>query len=70
MLGLSNSRNLGLDSCSGKYVLFVNGSDKLKNDMAIEHMTVTDEDILMLEKYSKKEISMNDAINNIIKGEL
>ena len=44
--------------------------ENLKNDMAIEHMTVTAEDILMLEKYSKKEISMNDAINNIIKGEL
>ena len=31
--GLGDSRNIGLEMASGKYVTFVNGSDTLKNDM-------------------------------------
>ena len=31
--GLGDSRNIGLDMATGKYVTFVNGSDSLKNDM-------------------------------------
>lgn len=42
----------------------------LKNDLAIENMFITDDDISMLKKYSNNEISMNQAIEDIIKGEL
>ncbi len=31
--GLGDSRNIGLDMATGKYVTFVNGSDKIKSDM-------------------------------------
>lgn len=31
--GLGDSRNIGLDMATGKYVTFVNGSDIIKNDM-------------------------------------
>ena len=31
--GLGDSRNIGLDMATGKYVTFVNGSDTIKNDM-------------------------------------
>lgn len=44
--------------------------ENLKNDLAIENMIVTDEDVCMLRKYHNNEITMNQAINNIIKGEL
>lgn len=44
--------------------------ENLKNDLAIEDMIVTDDDICMLRKYSNNELSMNEAISNIIKGEL
>lgn len=44
--------------------------DNLKNDLAIEDMFVTDADISMLRRYSNKELSMNEVIDNIIKGEL
>ncbi len=44
--------------------------DNLKNDLAIEEMYITDDDISMLKKYSNKELSMNETINGIIKGEL
>lgn len=44
--------------------------ENLKNDLAIENMFITDDDISMLKKYSNNEISMNQAIEDIIKGEL
>ena len=44
--------------------------DNLKNDLAIEDMLVTDADISMLRKYSNKELTMNEIIDNIIKGDL
>lgn len=44
--------------------------ENLKNDLAIENMIVTEDDVNMLKKYSNNEISMNQAISNIIKGEL
>jgi len=44
--------------------------ENLKNDLAIENMIVTDDDICILKKYSNNELSMNEAISNIIKGEL
>lgn len=44
--------------------------ENLKNDLAIENMFVTDEDISMLKKYSNNEINMDQAIKGIIKGEL
>lgn len=44
--------------------------ENLKNDLAIENMFITDEDVSMLKKYSNNEISMNQAISNIIKGDL
>ncbi len=44
--------------------------ENLKNDLAIEDMFVTDEDVNMLKKYSTNEITLNEAINNIIKGNL
>ena len=44
--------------------------DNLKNDLAIENMFITEEDIYMLKKYSNKELTMNEAIDNIIKGVL
>ena len=31
--GIGDSRNIGLDMATGKYVTFVNGSDIIKNDM-------------------------------------
>ena len=31
--GLGDSRNIGLDMATGKYITFVNGSDKIKSDM-------------------------------------
>lgn len=31
--GIDSTRNVGIDMCLGKYVIFVNGSDRLKNDM-------------------------------------
>ena len=31
--GLGDSRNVGLDMSTGKYVTFVNGSDRIKSDM-------------------------------------
>ena len=31
--GLSDSRNIGLDMATGKYITFINGSDTIKNDM-------------------------------------
>ena len=31
--GLGDSRNVGLDMATGKYVTFVNGSDRIKSDM-------------------------------------
>ncbi len=44
--------------------------ENLKNDLAIEDMFVTDEDVNMLKKYSTNEITLNEAINSIIKGNL
>ena len=44
--------------------------ENLKNDLAIENMFITDEDVSMLKKYSSNEISMNKAISDIIKGDL
>lgn len=44
--------------------------DNLKNDLAIEDMFITDADIYMLRKYSNKELTMNEIIDNIIKGDL
>lgn len=44
--------------------------ENLKNDLAIEDMFITDDDISMLKKYSNNEMSMNEVISNIIKGEL
>ena len=44
--------------------------ENLKSDLAIEDMYVTDEDISMLRKYSTNEISLNEAISNIIKSNL
>ena len=44
--------------------------ENLKNDLAIENMFITDDDISMLKKYSNNEISMNQAIEDIIKGDL
>ncbi len=44
--------------------------ENLKNDLAIENMFITDEDVSMLKKYSSNEISMNQAISDIIKGDL
>ena len=44
--------------------------ENLKNDLAIENMYVTDEDISMLRKYSTKEISLNEAISSIIQSSL
>lgn len=44
--------------------------ENLKNDLAIEDMYITDEDISMLRKYSTNEISLNEAISNIIKSNL
>lgn len=44
--------------------------ENLKSDLAIENMFVTDDDISMLRKYSNNEISMSEAISNIIKGDL
>ena len=44
--------------------------ENLKNDLAIENMYVTDDDISMLRKYSNNEMSLGDAITSIIKAEL
>lgn len=44
--------------------------ENLKSDLAIENMYITDEDISMLRKYSTNEISLNEAISNIIKSNL
>ena len=44
--------------------------ENLKNDLAIENMFITSEDVSMLRKYSSNEISMNQAISDIIKGDL
>ncbi len=44
--------------------------ENLKNDLAIENMYITDDDISMLKKVSTNEITMNQAINDIIKGDL
>lgn len=43
--------------------------ENLKNDLAIENMYVTDDDISMLRKISNNEITMNQAIHDIIKGD-
>lgn len=44
--------------------------DNLKSDLAIENMFITEDDIDMLKRYSNNELTMNEAINNIIKGVL
>ena len=43
--------------------------ENLKNDLAIENMYVTDDDISMLRKISNNEITINQAIHDIIKGD-
>lgn len=44
--------------------------ENLKNDLAIEDMYVTDEDVNMLKKYSCNEITLNEAISSIINENL
>ena len=44
--------------------------ENLKNDLAIEDMYVTDEDVNMLKKYSTNEMTLNEAINSIINENL
>ena len=44
--------------------------ENLKNDLAIEDMYVTDEDVSMLKKYSTNEMTLNEAINSIINENL
>lgn len=39
----------------------------LKKDLAIEDMIITENDVALLKKYYKKEITMNEMINVIIK---
>ncbi len=39
--------------------------ENLKRDLAIENMNVTDEDIELLKKYLKKEITVSEIINQI-----
>ena len=43
--------------------------ENLKNDLAIENMYVTDDDISMLRKILNNEITINQAIHDIIKGD-
>lgn len=44
----------------------------LKKDLAIENITITDEDIILLRKYFKKEITLDELIAiikvSILKG--
>ena len=42
----------------------------IKNDLAIENIFINDDDISMLKKYSNNELSLNEAINKIVKVEL
>ena len=49
---------------------FNNDLANIKNDLAIENIFINDDDISMLRKYSNKEVSLDDAITNIIKAEL
>lgn len=42
----------------------------IKNDLAIENIFINDDDISMLKKYSNNELSLNEAINKIVKAEL
>lgn len=44
--------------------------ENLKNDLAIEEMYITDEDVNMLKKYSTNEMTLNEAINSIINENL
>jgi hypothetical protein len=37
----------------------------LKQDLAIENMIVTDEDVALLQRYYNQEITMNEMINII-----
>lgn len=39
--------------------------DNMKVDFAIENMTITDEDIRMLQMYSNNEISFNEMIEQV-----